>query len=77
MASALKVPLIVFFGVYLGGNRYKIHFELLAEKVILQRKTRQQDIQAYTQKYVDILEKQMLETPYNWFNFYDYWQSSE
>lgn len=77
MASALKVPLIVFFGVYLGGNRYKIHFELLAEKVILQRKIRQQDIQAYTQKYVDILEKQMLETPYNWFNFYDYWQSSE
>ncbi len=74
LASALKVPLIVFFGVYLGGNRYKIHFELLAEEVILHRKTRQQDIQAYTQKYVDILEKQMLETPYNWFNFYDYWQ---
>ncbi|BCG63861.1 MAG: hypothetical protein methR_P1606 [Methyloprofundus sp.] len=77
IASALKVPLIVFFGVYLGGNRYKIHFELLAEQVILNRKTRQADIQAYTQKYVDILEKQMLETPYNWFNFYDYWQNDE
>lgn len=77
MASALKVPLIVFFGIYLGSNRYKIHFELLAEEVILNRKTRQQDIQAYTQKYVDILEKQMLETPYNWFNFYDYWQKDE
>ena len=75
LASALKVALIVFFGVYLGGNRYKIQFELLAEEVILKRKSRQQDIQAYTQKYVDILEKQMLETPYNWFNFYDYWQS--
>lgn len=74
LAAALKVPLIVFFGIYLGGNRYKIKFELLAEEVILKRKTRQQDIQAYTQKYVDILEKQMLETPYNWFNFYDYWQ---
>ena len=75
LASALKVPLIVFFGIYLGGNRYKIRFELLAEEVILNRKTRQQDIQAYTQKYVDILEKQILETPYNWFNFYDYWQN--
>jgi hypothetical protein len=41
------------------------------------RKTRQQDIQAYTQQYVDILEKQILETPYNWFNFYDYWQNDE
>lgn len=77
LASVLKVPLIVFFGVYLGGNRYKIRFELLAEEVVLNRKTRQQDIQAYTQKYVDILEKQMLETPYNWFNFYDYWQYDE
>jgi len=77
IASVLKVPLIVFFGVYLGGNRYKIHFELLAEEVILNRKTRQQDIQAYMQKYVDILEQQMLETPYNWFNFYDYWQDGE
>ncbi|GFO73222.1 hypothetical protein BJAS_P3915 [Bathymodiolus japonicus methanotrophic gill symbiont] len=77
LAAALKVPLIVFFGVYLGGNRYKIHFELLAEEVILKRKTRQQDIQDYTQKYVDILEKQMLETPYNWFNFYDYWHNDK
>lgn len=77
MAATLKVPLIVFFGVYLGGNRYKIHFELLAEEVILNRKSRQQDIQVYTQKYVDILEKHILEAPYNWFNFYDYWQNSE
>ena len=77
LASAFKVPLIVFFGIYLGGNRYKIRFELLAEEVTLNRKTRQKDIQAYTQKYVDILEKQMLETPYNWFNFYDYWQKDE
>lgn len=77
LASALKVPLIVFFGLYLGDNRYQIQFELLAEDVVLRRKSRQQDIQAYTQKYVDILEKQMLATPYNWFNFYDYWQHDE
>lgn len=77
LASALKVPLIVFFGVYLGGKRYKINFELLAEEVVLNRATRQEDIQAYTQRYVDILEKQILETPYNWFNFYDYWQNDK
>ncbi len=77
MASALKVPIIVFFGLYLGGNRYKINFELLTEEVKLNRQTRQQDIQNYTQKYVDILEKQIQETPYNWFNFYDFWQSDE
>ena len=73
MAAALKVPVIVFFGIYLGGNRYRIHFDLLAEEIILNRATRQQDIQDLTQKYVDLLEQQMLTHPYNWFNFYNYW----
>jgi predicted LPLAT superfamily acyltransferase len=73
MAAALKVPVIVFFGIYLGGNRYRIHFDLLAEEIILNRATRQQDIQDWTQKYVDLLEQQMLTHPYNWFNFYNYW----
>ncbi len=74
MAAALKVPVVVFFGTYLGGNRYKIEFKLLSEQIILNRETRQQDLQAYTQQYVDLLEQQMKETPYNWFNFYDFWQ---
>lgn len=74
IAATLKVPLIAFFGIYLGGNRYQIHFELLAEKVVLSRKNRQQDIQDYVQQYANILEKHIRNHPYNWFNFYDYWQ---
>ena len=77
MAAALKVPVIVFFGIYLGGNRYRIHFDLLAEEIILNRATRQQDIQDWTQKYVDLLEQQMLTHPYNWFNFYNYWEKDD
>ncbi|NOQ65369.1 MAG: lipid A biosynthesis acyltransferase [Methyloprofundus sp.] len=77
MAAALKVPVVVFFGLYLGGNRYKIHFDLLDEEIILNRKTRQEDIQAYVQQYADLLEKQIIAHPYNWFNFYDYWQENE
>ncbi len=77
IAAALKVPLIVFFGLYLGGNRYEIHFELLAERIDLSRHNRQQELQQWTQRYVDLLEKYMLAAPYNWFNFYDYWQDDE
>jgi len=75
MAAALKVPVVVFFGLFLGGNRYEIHFDLLDEQIQLNRKTRQEDIQAYTQKYVNLMEKQIRAHPYNWFNFYDYWGS--
>ncbi len=74
IAASLKVPVIVFFGIYLGGNRYQIHFELLSENITLDRNNRQQDIQMWLQKYADIMEKRIKQSPYNWFNFYDYWQ---
>jgi predicted LPLAT superfamily acyltransferase/predicted hotdog family 3-hydroxylacyl-ACP dehydratase len=74
IAASLKVPLIVFFGLYLGGNRYEIHFELLAEQIKLSRHKRQQEIQEWAQKYITLLEQKILAKPYNWFNFYDYWR---
>jgi predicted LPLAT superfamily acyltransferase len=77
IAASLKVPLIVFFGIYTGGNCYEIYFELLAEKITLSRQNRQDDIQRWTQKYANILEKHIQARPYNWFNFYDYWQDHD
>ena len=77
IAASLKVPVIVFFGIYLGGNRYQIHFELLSENITLDRNNRQQDIQKWLQKYADIMEKHIKQSPYNWFNFYDYWQQNQ
>lgn len=74
IAASLKVPLIVFFGIYHGGNRYSIHFELLAERIELSRSNRQADIQFWMQKYADLLEQYIRRSPYNWFNFYDYWR---
>lgn len=77
IAAALKLPVIVFFGLYLGGNRYEVRFELLAERIDLDRSTRQQDINHLTQRYVSIMERHMKLAPYNWFNFYDYWHDEE
>ena len=73
LASVLKVPVIMFFGLYMGGNRYETHFELLSERVKLKRNNRQQDIQRWMQKYVNTMERYLIRAPYNWFNFYDYW----
>ncbi len=77
IAASLKVPVIVFFGIYLGGNRYQIYFELLSENITLDRNNRQQEIQQWLQKYADIMEKHIKQAPYNWFNFYDYWQEDQ
>jgi predicted LPLAT superfamily acyltransferase len=74
LAATLKVPVLLFFGLYRGGNRYDIHFELLAEQIVVNREQRRHDIQYWTQRYVERLEYYLRQAPYNWFNFYDYWR---
>ncbi len=73
LASLLKAPVFLFFGLYLGGNRYEIHIESFAERIELPRNRREQEIQAWTQRYAERLEHYARLAPYNWFNFYDYW----
>ena len=73
LAAALGAPVILGFGLYCGDNCYEAHFELFSERVITGRATRQADIQAYAQRYAQRMEYYARRSPYNWFNFYDYW----
>jgi predicted LPLAT superfamily acyltransferase len=77
LANALRAPVILGFGVYRGGNRYSSHFELFSENVSLPRDGRAQAIAAVAQRYAARLEHYARTAPYNWFNFYDYWLTSE
>jgi len=74
MAHALGVPIILGFGVYRGSNRYTAHFELFSERLHLPRASRETAIAESAQRYARRLEKYVRDAPYNWFNFYDYWQ---
>jgi predicted LPLAT superfamily acyltransferase len=73
LAATMNCPVILFFGLYRGGNRYEIYFEQLTEEVILNRDRRAEDIQLWMQRYVDRLEHYTRLAPYNWFNFYPFW----
>lgn len=73
LAAALGVPVILGFGLYCGGNRYETHYELFTERVVVARTHREADIQAYAQRYAQRMEIYARRSPYNWFNFYDYW----
>ena len=73
MAAIMRCPVVLFFGLYRGGNRYDIHFELLAEEIAMRREQRQEDIRGWTRRYVERLEYYTQQAPYNWFNFYDFW----
>ncbi|MGH8101929.1 MAG: lipid A biosynthesis acyltransferase, partial [Chthoniobacterales bacterium] len=66
-------PVILFFGLYRGGNRYEIFFEHFAEEIVLDRDRRSAEIQKWMQRYADRLEHYARSAPYNWFNFYPFW----
>lgn len=76
LASILNVPVFLFFGLYHGGKRYDIHFELFAERIAIDSRERVRDVQMWTQRYAERLEHYCRLAPYNWFNFYDYWNDS-
>jgi predicted LPLAT superfamily acyltransferase len=74
IAAALKVPVVLCFGLYRGGNRYELHFEVFAETLRVERADREGSLNAILQRYADRLGHYTRSAPYNWFNFYDFWQ---
>lgn len=75
MAAILRRPVVFMVGLYLGANRYQIHFETLADFSETPRGERDQAVKLAMQRYVELLNRYTRLAPYNWFNFFDYWQS--
>jgi predicted LPLAT superfamily acyltransferase len=74
IASMLKLPIVLGFGIYRGGNRYDLHFELFAAELRIERGQRDAQLRAAAQRYAARLEHYLRTAPYNWFNFHDFWQ---
>lgn len=73
VAAILDVPVILFFGLYRGGNKYDLHFELFEASPGVERSQREARVNQWAQRYADRLEHYCRLAPYNWFNFYRYW----
>lgn len=73
LASALKVPVVLAFGLYRGGHRYDLSFERFSDSVAVPRQQRAQAVLALIRGYAARLEHYARIAPYNWFNFYDFW----
>jgi predicted LPLAT superfamily acyltransferase len=74
IASVLKIPVALCFGLFLGGNRYDLHFEVVTEALHIDRRQRKQQLAQWVQHYADRIEHHLRLAPYNWFNFYDFWK---
>jgi predicted LPLAT superfamily acyltransferase len=74
MMAMLRRPVFFMTGLYLGGNRYSIHFEPLADFSAVGRGERDAAIAIAMRRYADCLTRYCRQAPYNWFNFFDFWQ---
>jgi len=76
MAAMLRRPVLLMAGLYLGGNRYRIHFEPLADFSQTARDERDAAIAEAQRHYAARLEHLCRTAPFNWFNFFDFWQGA-
>lgn len=75
MAALLRRPVVFMTGLYLGGNRYQVHFQPLADFSGETQGRRDALVQRAIARYTALLDHYCRLAPYNWFNFFDYWQS--
>lgn len=74
LAALLRRPVLFMTGLYLGGNRYEAHFELLADFHNVDRAGRAAAVRAAQARYMERLAFFCRQSPFNWFNFFDFWQ---
>ncbi len=74
LAGLLGCPLFFMVALRKGPARYQVFAEVLAERVELARGEREKRIQELAAAYAGRLEHYCCLAPYEWFNFFDYWQ---
>lgn len=75
-ALVLDCPLVLFFGLYRGGNRYDLHFEKLEIVSHANRTERREVVEDCVRQYTERLAHYARQAPNNWFNFYPFWSSN-
>ena len=76
LAAALKIPVVLCMGIYLGGNRYRLIFEAFSDGIDIPRGERAGTLDAIVARYAARVEHYARLYPFNWFNFYDFWQET-
>ena len=74
LAASLGVPVLTFRGVRTGPRRYAIDFAPFADRIILGETSRNADLAHWIARYATWLEAGCRAYPFNWFNFYPFWE---
>ncbi|HXV37205.1 MAG TPA: hypothetical protein VEC18_08650 [Myxococcota bacterium] len=76
LAALLDCPVLLILALRERSGRYAVFAEKLAERVSLPRHEREQRIAELVADYARRLEAYCARYPYQWFNFFDYWEDA-
>jgi predicted LPLAT superfamily acyltransferase len=74
LAAALEVPVVLFFGLRRGRRDYQVVIEPFADRIEPDPGPRAAALRRWTERYAARLAEHCRAHPYNWFNFYDFWE---
>ena len=72
----LKAPTFIFI-CSRKGKKYEVNFEKFCDVDDFREMKRNVFVKDICDRYVESLQKQCLKDPWQWFNFYDFWQIPE
>jgi len=73
LSRVLNVPMVFFTCLNQGNGKYALIFENLSASSNFEKTERAICTQILMQHFASRLEHYCREAPYNWFNFYDFW----
>ncbi|CAM2070337.1 Bacterial lipid A biosynthesis acyltransferase [Sulfidibacter corallicola] len=77
LASLLECPVYFTAGIRTGWRRYHVFVEPLSDRVRLPRRERALRMQEIIGSYAARLEALCLRHPYQWFNFFPFWDDPD
>lgn len=72
LAAVTGAPVVVFSAVFDGDRGYKVKLRRLSVESGARPRDHDKG-RLFAQSYIGIVETWAREAPYNWFNFYDFW----
>ena len=73
--AGLGAPALLFYGIRTGSRRYEVRFEPFADRIVLPRATRAAALRGCVETFAAGLAAECRRHPYNWFNFYPFWET--
>jgi predicted LPLAT superfamily acyltransferase len=77
LAAALRRPVYFMTALFRGGKRYHVVLRQIADFSHGTQGGREAAVRAAIERYAQVLEECCRADPYNWFNFYDFWQPAQ